>query len=55
MHDNISKVVPSQQLTQIPKERLTREMREILQRNSADQAQARKELSALLTKYKRSG
>jgi hypothetical protein len=55
MHDNTSKAEFSQQLTQTSKERLTREIREILQRNTADEAQARKELSALLTKYKRSG
>jgi hypothetical protein len=51
--DESWKAESSRQITAIPKEDLTREMREILQRNVGDEIQARKELSALLTKYKR--
>jgi hypothetical protein len=53
MKEDNSKTKSGQKVTPISKKLLTREMRKILERNAGDEAQARKELSALLTKYKR--
>lgn len=53
MRDDRSKTKPDQPITRKSKERLTQEMREILKRNAGNEARARKELSALLTRYKR--
>jgi hypothetical protein len=44
---------PTQPPTSESDERFTREIREILKRNVGNDAKARKELSALLTKHKR--
>jgi hypothetical protein len=53
MQENTGKTKSGKQVKPKPKERLTHEMREILERNAGDEAQARKELSELITKYKR--
>jgi hypothetical protein len=53
MPDHSSKSEPDQPVTKKSRDRLTQEMREILDRNAGNEARARKELSALLTKYKR--
>jgi len=47
------KTIPGKPIDPKSKEGLMQEMREILNRHSGDEARARKEVSALLTKYKR--
>jgi hypothetical protein len=44
---------PGKSTTPKSKESLMQEMREILSRHAGNEARARKEVSALLTKYKR--
>jgi len=53
MRSNGGKTIPAKPIDPKSKESLMQEMREILSRHSGDQARARKEVSALLTKYKR--
>jgi hypothetical protein len=53
MENEGSKFNPGKPTSPRSKESLMREVREVLSRHAGNEARARKEVSALLTKYKR--
>ena len=53
MENEGSKLKPGKPVTPKSKESLMKEMRELLSRHAGNEARARKEVSALLTKYRR--